>query len=201
MNTLDVTDLELPITLRPFRQMTDDELLRFSVENQPYKIERNRQGEITIITPVGAIGSTHEAYVASSLYQWNEVAQTGMAFISNAGFNLADHSCLSPDAAWIDLARWKALTPEEQEGYPPLCPDFLIEVRSRSDPRRLVETKMQLWMENGARLAWLIDPMLGTVDIYQPDKPVDTLQRPEVVLASFPVLGFHLRTARLWPEL
>ena len=200
MNTIDVTDLELPIALRPSQRVTDEDLLRFSAENKPFKIERNRQGEITIMTPVGGIGSTHEAYVASSLYQWNEAMQTGIAFISNAGFKLPDHSCLSPDAAWVNLLRWNGLTPEEQEGYPPLCPDFLIEVRSRSDQRRLVEIKMQLWMENGAQLGWLIDPVLATVDIYKESKPVESLQRPEIITAGEPVLGFELRTSRLWSQ-
>ena len=198
MSTLDVTDLELPIALRPLKRVTDEELLRFSVENKPYKIERNSQGEIKIITPVGGIGSTHEAYVASSFYQWNEAMQTGVAFISNAGFKLPDHSCFSPDAAWISLARWNELTPEEQEGYSPLCPDFLIEVCSRSDPRHLVEIKMQLWMEDGAQFAWLIDPIFATVDIYKRNKPLESLQRPEIVTAGEPVLGFELRTSRLW---
>ncbi len=200
MKTIDVTDLELPIDLRPFTRVTDKELLRFAVENKPYRIERNSQGEITTMTPVGGIGSSHEAYVASSLSQWNEVRQAGVAFISNAGVRLPDHSCLSPDAAWIDLARWNKLTPEEQEGYPPLCPDFLIEVRSRSDPRHLVEIKMQLWMENGAQLAWLIEPILATVDIYKGNKPGESLERPEIVTAGEPVLGFELRTSRLWSQ-
>ncbi len=200
MHTIDVTDLELPIALRPLKRVTDEELLRFSEENKPFKIERNNQGEITIMTPVGGIGSTHEAYVASSLYQWNEAMQTGVAFISNAGFKLPDHSCLSPDAAWIRLARWTELTPEEKEGYPPLCPDFVIEVRSRSDPRPLVERKMQLWMENGAQLGWLIDPILATVDIYKENNGIENLQRPEMVTADEPVSGFELRTSRLWSQ-
>ena len=200
MSIIDVTDLELPTALRLFKCVTDEELLRFSVENKPYKIERNSQGEITIRTPVGGIGSTHEAYVASTLYQWNEARQTGVAFILNAGFKLPDHSCLSPDAAWINLARWNELTPEEQEAYPPLCPDFLIEVRSRSDPRRLVETKMQLWMENGAQLAWLIDPILATVDIYKGNKPAESLEKPEIVTAGEPIPGFELRASRLWSQ-
>ena len=81
------------------------------------------------MTPVGGIGGTHEKYVTIQFGKWAEVNRTGMDFGSNTGFNLPDGSCLSPDTAWITLERWNSLTLEEQEGYPPLCPDFLIEVR------------------------------------------------------------------------
>ncbi|WP_049789381.1 Uma2 family endonuclease [Granulicella tundricola] len=124
---LNLSGLPHPITLRPAEPLTDEDLMRFSEENRPYKIERNNKGEVTIMTPVGGIGSTHEAWVSSSLVQWNELSGTGVAFVSNAGFNLPDGSCLSPDAAWLSLARWNALLPEQQAGYPPLCPEFIID--------------------------------------------------------------------------
>jgi Uma2 family endonuclease len=196
---LDLLNLELPISLRPSATLTDEELMRFSEENKPYKIERNKYGELLIMTPVGGIGSTHEAEVAYELLHWNKSVQTGKAFISNAGFNLPDGSCLSPDASWLALDRWDALTYEQQAGYPPLCPDFLIEVRSQSDSRKSVEDKMQLWMENGAKLAWLVDPIDANVTIYRPGQAPETLHRPEVVLGEGPVEGFTLPCARLWP--
>jgi Uma2 family endonuclease len=197
--SLNLTSLVPPISLRPSATLTDEELMRFSEENKPYRIERNKHGEIIIMTPVGGIGSTHEAYVDSTLFQWNEIAQTGLAFISNAGFNLADGSCLSPDAAWLERGRWDALTPEQQAGYPPLCPDFIIEVRSQTDSRRSVEEKMQLWVENGAKLAWLIDPIDISVTIYHGGMAPERLNCPEVVKATAPVAGFELPCARLWP--
>jgi Uma2 family endonuclease len=196
--SLNLTSLVPPISLRPSATLTDEKLMRFSEENKPYKIERNKYGDIVIMTPVGGIGSTHEAYVASTLFQWNEIVQTGLAFISNAGFNLADGSCLSPDAAWLARDRWDALTPAQQAGYPPLCPDFIIEIRSQSDTRRSVEDKMELWLENGAKLAWLIDPIDSTVAIYRPGQPAEVLKHPEVVESSSPVSGFKLPCTRLW---
>lgn len=197
--TLDLSSLAPPVLIRPSVPLTDEELIRFSEVNKPYRFERNRYGEIVMMTPAGGIGGTHEARVFSSLFNWNEEVQTGIAFNPNTGFNLPDGSCLSPDAAWLSLARWNSLTPAEQAGFPPLCPEFLIEVRSRSDSRRMVEEKMQLWLDNGARLAWLVDPIDANVTIYRPGEPEQTLERPDVVEAAHPVAGFVLRAERLWP--
>jgi Uma2 family endonuclease len=96
------------------------------------------------------------------------------------------------------LERWNTLTPEQQTGFPPLCPDFLIEVRSQSDARKMVEAKMQTWMENGAKLAWLVDPIAGSVTIYRAGHAAETLERPEIVKGEAPVDGFELRCSRLW---
>jgi Uma2 family endonuclease len=195
---IDLAGLELPIILRPNAPVSDEELMRFSQQNRPFKVERNREGEIVFMTPVGGIGSTHEMYVAGKVFNWAEETSTGIAFSPNGGFNLADGSCLSPDAAWVSFERWNTLTPEQQTGFPPLCPDFLIEVRSRSDARKMVEAKMQTWMENGAKLAWLVDPIAASVTIYRAGQAAETLERPEVVKGEGPVDGFELRCGRLW---
>ena len=192
-----LTGLPLPLTLRPTIALTDDELMRFSRENKPYKIERTKLGEITVMTPVGGIGGAHGVFVASALFLWNETTRLGIAFGSNAGFNLPDGSCLSPDAAWLSLDRWNALTTEQQAGYPPLCPEFIVEVRSRTDSRRLLETKMQLWLDNGAQLAWLIDPVDGNVMTCSQHTAPKTLDRPKLVIGTGPVAGFELRAERL----
>lgn len=195
---LHISDDALPLSLRLAVPLTDEELMLLSEENRPYKIERTAEGEISVMTPVGGIGSTYEVYIASVLFQWAESNDRGMGFGSNAGFNLPDGSCLAPDAAWLSLPRWQALTPEQQAGYPPLCPEFVIEIRSRSDSRRLLETKMQLWLSNGAELGWLVDPVEGSVSIYEPGAEPSLLQRPEAVVGTGPVAGFVLRTTRLW---
>ena len=197
---IDLLNLAMPITIRPSAPVSDEELMRFSEQNKPYKIERNKDGEITIMTPVGGIGSTNEMYVASKFFNWAEDDGTGISFSPNGGFNLPDGSCLSPDAAWLPLDRWDALTPEQQTGFPPLCPDFLIEVRSQSDPRRMDEAKMQTWLDNGAKLAWLIDPIDGKVTIYRPNQTPETLDHPEIVKAEAPVAGFELPCTRLWSQ-
>jgi Uma2 family endonuclease len=150
------------------------------------------------MTPVGGIGSTHERYVDRILANWTEEDGRGIDFSPTVGFNLPDGSCLSPDASWVSLDRWNALSLKQQEGFPPLCPDFLVEVRSKSDPRRMVEAKMQTWLDNGAKLAWLVDPIAKSVTIYRPGQAAETLEQPESVVASDPVAGFILLCAPLW---
>jgi len=198
INHLDLSNLELPVALRPSAPVSDEELMRFSEQNRPYKVERNREGEIVLMTPVCGVGSTHEMYVASKLFNWAEEDATGIAFSPSGGFNLPDGSCLQPDASWVALERWNGLTAKEQVGFPPLCPDFLIEVRSQSDVRRVVEAKMLAWMENGAKLAWLVDPIDASVTVYRAGQEAEMLVRPEVVVAGEPVVGFELKCARLW---
>jgi Uma2 family endonuclease len=199
MLTVDLSSLAVPVLIRPAVPLTDEELERFSEANKPYRFERNKHGEIVMMSPVGGIGGANENYVSSSFFNWNELDQRGIAFSPNTGFNLPDGSCLSPDAACVSLARWNALTPREQAGFPPLCPEFLIEVRSRSDSRTMVEEKMQLWLENGTQLAWLVDPIDADVTIYRPGEAERTMERPEIVEAGEPVAGFVLRAERLWP--
>jgi Uma2 family endonuclease len=193
---LDLVDLALPIVLRPSARVSDDELMRFSLQNGPYKIERNKEGDLTIMTPVGGIGSTHERYIIRMLGNWTEENGTGIDFSPSVGFNLPDGSCLSPDASWVTLEHWNSLTLKQQTGFPPLCPDFLIEVRSHSESRRTLEAKMQTWLDNGAKLAWLVDPIDGNVAIYRPGRPPETLNRPAVVQGEGLVAGFELQCSR-----
>jgi len=195
---IDLLDLEMPLALRPSAPVSDEDLMRFSSRNNPYKIERNKEGEITIMTPVGGIGSTHERYITAMLFNWARQDGTGIDFSPSAGFKLPDGSCLQPDASWISLGRWNALTLEQQEGFPPLCPDFIVEVRSRTDSRRVLEAKMQCWIDNGAKLAWLIDPIAQNVTIYRPGQQPEILEYPETVQGESPVATFELPCSPLW---
>ena len=195
---IDLSDLELPLILRSAAPVSDEQLLRFSEQNKPYRIERSKEGDIVLMTPATYKGGKHEGYVAAALLMWAEEDGTGSALPANVGFNLPDGSCLAPDAAWITREREEALTPEQQDSFPPICPDFLIEIRSKGDPRRMVEAKMQAWLDNGAKLAWLIDPIAGNVTIYRPGSPSELLDRPDLVVATEPVAGFILRCTRLW---
>jgi Uma2 family endonuclease len=195
---IDLAGLELPIVLRPSAPVSDEELMRFSQHNKPFKIERNKEGDLTIMTPVGYKGGKHEGYIAAALLLWAEQDGRGSAVPANVGFKLPDGSCLAPDAAWLTREHEDSLTPEQQDGFPPTCPDFLIEVRSKSDSRHAVEAKMQTWLDNGAKLAWLVDPIAASVTIYRPGRAPQTLERPENVKGEAPVDGFELRCARLW---
>ena len=195
-----LTGLPLPLILRPPSPLSDDELIAFSRKNKPYRIEKNTCGEIVIMTPVGTEGGKRELRVAAQLMQWADQDGSGEANGPNAGWNLPDGSTLSPDASWITFDRIAQFTAEERERFLPVCPDFIIEVRSKSDSSNVLRAKMQTWIENGAQLAWMIDPYAATLTIYRPKREPETLERPDFVEAGAPVAGFRLTTSNLWAE-
>ncbi len=191
--------LPLPVALRTLIPVTDDELMAFSRQNRPYRIERNAKGELEIMSPAGSEGSSWEALVIGELSFWAR-EHGGVSFSSNGGFTLSDGSMRSPDAAWISSTRWGSLSKAERKGYAPLCPDFVIEILSASDSRAELEAKMHMWMTNGAQLAWMIDPYAASISIYRPNLGTEILDRPDSVEAGEPVAGFRLSTLLLWDE-
>ena len=191
--------LPLPLTVRPPVAMSDEELLRFSRQNRTYRIERNARGELEIMSPSGGDGSRWESRVIRELDFWAE-ENGGASFSSNGGFHLPDGSVLSADAAFVSGVRWHSLNKADRRRFPPLCPDFVIEILSASDSRPVLEAKMQAWMDNGAQLAWMIDPYRATLSIYRPGLAVEVLERPDWVEAGEPVSGFRLSPRLLWDD-
>ena len=129
---------------------------------------------------------------------WARADGRGFVIESNTGFILPDGSMRSPDAAWIENSRWDALSDEEQERYPSICPDFVVELRSRSDVLKELEAKMEQWIANGAKLAWMIDPAGQTVSVYRSGRPREVLARPAVIRGDGPVAGFVLTMQPIW---
>jgi Uma2 family endonuclease len=195
---VDLQDVALPARLRPPVPLSDDELMAFSEANKPCKVERLASGEILVMTPSGYKNNLREAYVVHELFAWAEVDGRGEVFSSNAGFNLPDGSTLSPDAGWVESSRVLALSERERERFLPFAPDFLIEILSPSDALPELDAKMGLWIANGARLGWRIDPFGGTVAIYAAGAAPVVLSRPEVVEGTGPVDGFRLKMTRVW---
>ncbi len=163
-----------------------------SAQNAELRLERTQRGDLEINAPAGAEGSRKNAMLLSRLRQWAEGEGRGLGevFDSSAGFVLQNGAIRSPDASWIRKPRWEALTREEQAGFAPLCPDFVIELRSATDRLPLLRKKMAEYLAQGARLGWLIDPITGTLEIDRPGRDVETLDRPstlsgENVLPSF----------------
>lgn len=193
------TGVPLPLTLHFPVPMDDAQLLEFSGRNPLYRMERTANGDLEIMTPVGGNGSRWEAFVVRELDLWAERAG-GICFSSSGGFSLPDGSVRSPDTAWISQNRWDALTEEQRSSFPPLCPDFVIELLSSSDSRAVLEQKMETWLLNGAKLAWLIDPYEGEIIVYSAEMEAKTLHRPEWVQAGQPVDGFRLNCSRFWKE-
>jgi len=193
-----IQNVALPARLRHSSPLSDDELMAFSKANEPCKVERLASGEILVMTPSGFKNNLREAYVVHELFAWAEADGRGEVFSSNAGFNLPDGSTLSPDTGWVDSSRVAALSANERERFLPFAPDFLIEILSPSDSLAELDAKMERWIENGARLAWRIDPFGGTVAIYSESAAPVVLNRPDSIEGTGPVAGFRLAMARVW---
>jgi len=193
-----IQDVPLPARLRPPAPLSDEELMAFSEANKPCRVERLASGEILVMTPSGFENNRREAYVVAELFAWADADGRGVAFSSNAGFNLPDGSTLSPDAGWIASDRLASLSHEQQERYLPFAPDFVVEILSPSDSLSELDAKMAQWIANGAKLAWRIDPFGCTVAIYAAGTAPQILERPATVEGTGPVEGFLLPMARLW---
>jgi Uma2 family endonuclease len=190
--------LTLPVRIVPAAPLSDDELMAFARANEPYRIEKNAQGEIIVMTPVGRRGGKRELYLALELELWAEKDGRGEVDGSNTGWNLPDKSTLSPDASWTSSERLEGFTSEQLEKYLPLCPEFIAEVRSQSDSVSTLQSKMEQWMANGAQLGWLIDPYTATVSIYRPGQQPEVLPKPEVLEGEGPITAFRLEMERFW---
>lgn len=202
---LELGEVELPVRLRFERPVTDEELMRFCAVNEMWRVERDANGELIVMTPTGSEGSGFETEITVELGNWARRDGRGRAFNSNAGFRLPDGSVRSADAHWLSWAKRNSLTPEQRKGYAPVCPEFVIEVRSESDRLAELEAKMEMWMGNGVEVGWLIDPEERTVAIYRSNdgragEEVERLVDPSSVQGTGPVRGFELVMGRVWDE-
>jgi Uma2 family endonuclease len=195
---LSLLELPLPIRIVPAAPLSDDEFLAFCRDNEPYQFEQDAKGEIIVMTPTGGEGGNLEGYIFRELDLWVERTGLGFAFNANVCFRLPDKSLRMPDAAWVTLDRWNALTKSEKRKFPPFCPDFVVELRSDSDRAKALEEKMQIWMSNGAQLAWLIDPVRKLAIVYRGGQQPKTLLKPEVLEGEGPIAGFRLEMERFW---
>jgi Uma2 family endonuclease len=193
-----LADMPLPLRFRPDKPMTDDELMRFCAANDLLRVERDANGEILVMTPAGNNTGRKNAYLIQVLGTWSDADGRGYAFDSNTGFTLPDGSMRSPDAAWVEAYRWDALSEADKNRFSPICPDFILELRSPSDSLPDLEAKMDLWIANGAQMAWLIDPDREVVAIYRPDDQPEVLHHPTSVQGTGVIAGFELVMARIW---
>jgi Uma2 family endonuclease len=195
---LSLLDLPLPVKIVPAAPLSDEELISFARANEPYRIEQNAEGEIIVMTPAGGETSSWEAYLTYALTRWAIETGNGISFSPSAGFRLPDKNLLSPDASWMATDRWNSLSRQQQRGFSPLCPDFLIELRSPSGSACEVETKMAQWMSNGAQLAWLIGPIRKVAIVYCQGREPEMHQEPEFLEGEGPLSGFRLDARRFW---
>lgn len=198
--TLDISVPE-PVTVHfePSKlRMNDDEFFQFCQLNPELRIERTSEGDILVMAPTGGKTGRRNARLMARVANWAEKDGTGQFFDSSTEFILPNRAGRSPDASWIRNERWQALTDKEQEQFPPLCPDFVVELRSKTDRLKALQAKMEEYIANGAQLGWLIDPLERTVHIYRPGAVPETLQDPKVVSGDPLLKGFVLDVAILW---
>jgi Uma2 family endonuclease len=180
------------------RGMTRNQFFRFCALNDDLNIERTAQGEILVMAPTGTGGGYRDTRAIVQLDRWAAKNRTGVAFGPSVGFELPNGANRSPDASWIKRSRLAKLSPEEKERFAPLCPDFVIEVRSNSDRLETLKKKMVEYCDNGTRLGWLIDPLTFKVHIYRPGKAPEIRNRPKRISGNPELPGFVLDLREIW---
>lgn len=185
-NTTMPTPLELTI------ELTDEQFFHLCQNNRDLKFERSASGDLIIMPPTGSETGNRNIKLSAQLENWSSQNNLGLAFDSSTGFKLPNGADRSPDAAWVKKERWDALTPEEKEKFAPLCPDFVVELRSKTDSLEKLQAKMQEYIENGAKLGWLLDRQNQRVEIYRPNQPVEILSSPQSLSGEDVLPGFVL---------
>jgi Uma2 family endonuclease len=186
-------DEKFPILLKiNTKAWTDDEYFDFCQRNQDLRIETDKHGDLIIMPPTGAETSDRNAEIIIQLGIWSRVDKQGKVFESNVEFELPNGAKKSPDASWILKERYNSLTQQQREGFPPICPDFVVELRSKSDRLKPIQDKMAEYIENGVRLGWLIDPYKKQVHIYRTSGEIEILENPKTVSGEDVLEGFIL---------
>lgn len=186
------------LDLSPLSDCSDEQFRQLCQANPDLKFEQTSWGEVILVAPSGGISGQNQAELAADIGLWNRRTQLGVVFDSSTCFRLPNGAMRSPDVAWIQTERWQSLTPEQQQTFPPIAPDFVLELRSPSDGLVMLQAKMSEYCENGVCLGWLIDPISRCVEVYRPGSVVERLDAP--LTLSEPTLfpGLSLGLAWLW---
>ncbi|MBC6432265.1 Uma2 family endonuclease [Nostoc sp. HG1] len=194
---MNATTTTLPSTLKLKIDLTDEQFFQMCQKNSNYRFERTASGEILIMSPTGSDTGRRNVKITTQLDIWNSESNLGEVFDSSTGFTLPNGAERSPDVSWVKIERWNALTPEQQEKFAPICPDFVVELRSRTDSLKELQEKMQEYIENGAQLGWLIDRKNKRVEIYRPGKDVEILDNPASLSGENILPGFVLHLQQI----
>lgn len=188
----------LTLNLNSIIKLTDEQFYQLCQDNETLRFERNSKGELIIMPPTGGETSNRNAGLTAHIWVWNEQTQLGKVFDSSGGFKLPNGADRSPDASWVKLERWNALTPEQKTKFAPLCPDFVVELLSPSDSLKDTQEKMKEYRDNGARLGWLINRKSRQVEIYRQGQDVEVLENPVTLSGEDVLPGFALYLASIW---
>ncbi|MEW6125768.1 MAG: Uma2 family endonuclease [Acidobacteriota bacterium] len=178
--------------------LTNEQLHRLCSDNPELKFEVTAEGELIVMSPTGSKTGIRNSKLTTRLLNWAETDGTGVCFDSSTLFALPNGAKRSPDASWIHLDRWNALSENEQEDFAPICPDFVVELRSKSDRLKPLQKKMAEYIKNGAQLGWLIDPENRRVHIYRPNQDVEILDNPDSLNGETVLPGFVLNLSDIW---
>ena len=178
--------------------LTDEQFYRLCQDNPDLRFELTAQRELVIMSPTGSKTGWRNSKINQRLANWTEQDGTGVAFDSSTGFTLPNGAKRSPDAAWVRREMWEALTDEQQEEFAPLCPDFVIELRSANDSLASLQAKMDEYIANGSRLGWLFDPKDKRVHVYRPNQAVECFDNPASISGDPVLPGFVFDPREIW---
>ena len=184
--------MNLTLNIPAAVKLTDEQFYQLSLANRDLRLERTASGEMIIMPPTGGGTGKRNSDLNIQLGLWNRETKLGFVFDSSTGFKLPNGATRSPDAAWVKRDRWDSLTLEQQEQFPPLCPDFVVELQSPSDALADARLKMQEYLENGVQLGWLIAPKIRQVEIYRPNRELEIVQSPAILSGEEVLTGFVL---------
>jgi Uma2 family endonuclease len=172
--------------------ISDEQFYYICRQNEVLRFEMTAEGKMIVMPPVGGLSGDREMSLGAKVWNWNEATGLGKVFSSSTIFRLPNSAKRGPDVSWVELSRWNGLTLAEQETFPPIAPDFVIELRSKTDDLAPLQAKMQEYLANGVRLGWLINPQDQQVEIYEPNRSVVTLLLPTTLSSSNVLTGFSL---------
>ncbi|MEC4806038.1 MAG: Uma2 family endonuclease [Jaaginema sp. PMC 1079.18] len=200
MTTLQIQGDRVPLRIHfpAIASLTAGQFYEFALANRDLRIERTSTGEVIVMPPAFSDTGNRNLKIVQQLANWADRDGTGEVFDSSAGFTLPNGAVRSPDASWIKRDRWQALSEEEKASFAPICPDFVVELHSRSDRLSQLQAKCCEYIENGVALAWLIDRQNRTVTVYRPQGDSVVLESPEAVCGDPELPGFVLQMARIW---
>lgn len=178
--------------------LTPEKFFRLCADNPELRLELTARKEIVIMPPAGGESSWDTGEIFGQLRDWTKRDGTGRALESSAGYILPNGAIRAPDASWLTKKKWDAISPNQRKKFLPVCPDFVVEVRSPSDTLSEQQAKMAEYIENGARLGFLIDPLKDKVHVYRPKKEPECLKKPKSVSADPELPGFTLDLTEVW---
>lgn len=186
------------ISLEPVIHVTDEQFYQLCQVNPDVKFERDATGNLIVMAPTGGETGSYNAEIVADFVIWNRQTRLGKVFDSSTCFKLPKGGDRSPDVAWVAVERWSQLSQEQQRKFPPIAPDFVLELMSPTDSLENTQAKMQEYMNNGVRLGWLIDRDRRCVEIYRSNQPVEKLTSPEQILGEAVLPGFFLNMDIIW---